>query len=193
MEQVITLMRKIKKPRKSLAIGLMLLVLIVVSLLLGIIQDNDAKELLGEIAGIESPSEELYFVQEVIDGDTIRIQVDGSLETVRLIGIDTPERGDCLYSEAKNHLSELIFHTYIRTQGDNTQSEKDRFGRYLFYVWLDDVLINEKMILNGFAHEYTYNHPYRYQERFKEAERTAREQAVGLWGDICSDIDNRDM
>ena len=57
----------------------------------------------------------------------------------------------------------------------------DKYGRELVYVWVDGQLFNLEMIKAGFAHEYTYDAPYRYQQQFKEAERAAADTGAGLW------------
>ena len=56
-----------------------------------------------------------------------------------------------------------------------------RFPGELVYVWVDGQLFNLEMIKAGFAHEYTYDAPYRYQQQFKEAERAAADSDAGLW------------
>ena len=56
-----------------------------------------------------------------------------------------------------------------------------RFPGELVYVWVDGQLFNLEMIKAGFAHEYTYDAPYRYQQQFKEAERAAADSGAGLW------------
>ena len=57
----------------------------------------------------------------------------------------------------------------------------DKYGRELVYVWVDGQLFNLEMIKAGFAHEYTYDAPYRCQQQFKEAERAAANSGAGLW------------
>src|SRR6478752_2786368 len=62
----------------------------------------------------------------------------------------------------------------------------DKYGRELVYVWVDGQLFNLEMINAGFAHEYTYDAPYRYQQQFKDAERAAANSGAGLWAsDTC--------
>ncbi|MDX1373632.1 MAG: thermonuclease family protein, partial [Nitrososphaeraceae archaeon] len=57
-----------------------------------------------------------------------------------------------------------------------------KYDRLLRYVWRDDGLFyNDWIIRKGYAHEYTYDLPYEYQEQFKEAEKYARENELGLW------------
>jgi micrococcal nuclease len=68
---------------------------------------------------------------------------------------------------------------YLET--DPSQDTVDKYGRTLAYVWVGGHLYNLDMIANGYAHEYTYYVPYRYQAEFKAAENNARTNELGLW------------
>ena len=72
-------------------------------------------------------------------------------------------------------------------KSDSTQANRDKYGRLLRYVYLGDgTLINQVMIEKGYAYEYTYNLPYKFQKEFKQAEAYARSQKLGLWADgVC--------
>ncbi|PDW02423.1 thermonuclease family protein [Candidatus Viridilinea mediisalina] len=124
----------------------------------------------------------------VVDGDTIQVRINGQLERVRLIGIDTPEAVDprrpveCFGREASEHARQLLNVPYVRLEADPSQDSRDRFGRMLRYVWLEDGrMVNLEQLLGGYAFEYTFRVPYAYQAEFKAAERIAREDQVGLW------------
>jgi len=127
----------------------------------------------------------------VTDGDTFKVEIDGVLESIRLIGIDTPETVDprkpvqCFGKEASVKAHELLDGKRVRLESDTTQGDRDTYGRLLRYAYLEDgAMFNEQMIAEGYAHEYTYqSNPYQYQERFQEAERNAREGKKGLWAD----------
>lgn len=84
---------------------------------------------------------------EVIDGDTIALS-DGS--TVRLIGIDSPERGQCGFDEASVVLAELITGQSI-TLVPGARDDVDRYGRLLRYVEVNGVDADLKMIESGRA------------------------------------------
>lgn len=129
-----------------------------------------------------------YSVTEVVDGDTIKISMNGKVETLRLIGMDTPETVDprkpvqCFGKEASNKAKELLSGKKVRIEMDPTQGERDKYDRLLAYVYRDDGLFyNKAMIEQGYAHEYTYNTPYKYQTEFKTAQKTAQTAQVGLW------------
>lgn len=135
----------------------------------------------------------LYRVERVVDGDTVAIAMGGGTETLRLIGMDTPETRDprkpvqCFGREASARAERLLAGTRVRIAGDPTQDTRDRYGRLLAYVYTEGgELYNERMIREGYAHEYTYQAPYRFQARFRLAEREARELGRGLWSpDTC--------
>ncbi len=133
-----------------------------------------------------------YPVTGVVDGDTIKITYEGVEETVRLIGIDTPETvhpskpDECFGREAYNKMKSLVGGKSVFIMFDNTQGSQDKYGRMLLYIWTNDIFVNKKMIEEGYAHEYTYSTPYLYQDEFKAAENQAREGKTGLWGDVCA-------
>lgn len=129
-----------------------------------------------------------YSVASVVDGDTIKVNIDGVTETLRLIGIDTPETVDprkpvqCFGVEASNKAKELLSGKKVRVEKDQTQGDKDKYGRLLVYIYREDGLFfNKYMIEKGYAHEYTYDLPYKYQSEFKAAETYARENQLGFW------------
>lgn len=132
----------------------------------------------------------LYAVSSVIDGDTIQVNIDGKKETIRLIGIDSPETVDprkpvqCFGKEASEKAKSLLSGKSVRLESDPTQGERDKYQRLLRYVFLEDgTNFNKLMISEGYAHEYTYNIPYKYQSEFKQAQKEAEENNRGLWAD----------
>ncbi|MCX6766852.1 MAG: thermonuclease family protein [Candidatus Moranbacteria bacterium] len=136
----------------------------------------------------------LYKVQRVIDGDTISVSINGKNETLRLIGMDTPETVDprkpvqCFGREASTKAKEILTGKMVRLESDSTQSNRDKYQRLLRYVFLEDgTFFNKLMIGDGYAHEYTYqSNPYKYQAEFIKAEKQARENNRGLWSpDSC--------
>ena len=130
---------------------------------------------------------EKRFVIRVIDGDTI---VVGPNEKVRLIGVDTPETVhpkkavQCFGKDAKEFTRNMVERKSIRLVLDNAnaaRNHKDRYGRTLAYVYFDDsTMLNAELIRRGYAHAYT-RFPFRHVVEFRQLERTARSQAVGLW------------
>ena len=159
---------------------------VAVALLVGIAACGSAEPTARD-AAIPAEATGPYAVDRVVDGDTVRVDMPESVP-VRLIGINTPETVDprrpveCFGQEASDRAHELLDGEDIYLEQDPTQGETDRFGRALAYVWLPDGrLFNEEMIAEGYAYEYTYDLPYKYQARFDAAEAAARENERGLW------------
>lgn len=128
-------------------------------------------------------------IVEVMDGDTVKVQVAGRAETLRLIGLNTPESVDprrpveCFGRVASARMKELLpIGLRVEMEADPTQGDRDRYGRLLRYVFGPQGWnAAEVMIREGFGLEYTYRLPYRYQDAFQIAQREARENERGLW------------
>ncbi|MFH1187860.1 MAG: thermonuclease family protein [bacterium] len=140
-----------------------------------------------------------YKVTKVVDGDTIAVDIDGVSETIRLIGINTPETKDprkpveCFGVQASKKAEELLAGQLVELEKDETQDERDKYGRLLRYVKTKDGLFYDlEIIKQGYGYEYTYNVPYKYQKEFKEAENYARENKLGLWADGACGMENID-
>lgn len=142
-----------------------------------------------------SLSQELYEVVNVVDGDTLDVSINGKIERLRLIGINTPETVDprrpvqCFGVQASNKAKEFLSGKSIALESDPTQGERDKYDRLLRYIHLSDGRnFNELMISEGYAYEYTYDLPYKYQQEFKQAEADARQSGRGLWAEgVCTD------
>lgn len=129
-----------------------------------------------------------YEVTHVYDGDTILVDMDGALEKVRFIGVDTPETHDpdvgvqCFGPEAASYASELLDGEAVRLESDSTNSNRDRYERLLRYVYLaDGTLVNRSLISHGYAFAYT-RFPFLKKDDFVASEAQARESNAGLWG-----------
>ncbi len=132
---------------------------------------------------------ELYQVVSVMDGDTFRVRVGKRVITVRMLGIDTPETVDprkpaqCYGLEASDESKRLLTGQSVRMKLNPNREERDRYNRYLAYVYLSDgTFMNEYLLENGFAREYTFGTPYVYQKEFKLIEKRVKESGKGLWG-----------
>ncbi len=133
-------------------------------------------------AGAVSGAGETFEVLKVIDGDTIAVLKGGSSETIRLIGINAPETGQCYTGEATQKLKDLVAGSSVSLELDRSQGERDKYDRLLAYVFTEDGSnAAEVLIEGGFAKEYTYSKPYKYQSEFKEAQADAQTAGVGLW------------
>jgi micrococcal nuclease len=130
-----------------------------------------------------------YLVTKVIDGDTIEVNINGRNMKVRYIGINTPEtinsgqKAGCLADEATLRNKRLVEGQQVRLVSD--VSETDKYGRLLRYVYVGDVFVNMALVNEGFAKAITYPPDVKFAQSFLEAEKTARERKVGLWGKAC--------
>ncbi|MDE2188385.1 MAG: thermonuclease family protein [Patescibacteria group bacterium] len=133
----------------------------------------------------------LYPVVRVIDGDTFVAKIANQDITVRVLGENAPETVkpkwpiECYGPEASEEDKKLLIGHSVRLEIDPTQDKVDYYGRLLAYVHIDDGLfLEEYMIQNGFAREYTFNQkkPYRYQKQFLSDQSEAQKEKIGLWG-----------
>ena len=121
-------------------------------------------------------------VAHVIDGDTIEL-VDGRV--IRLVQIDTPERGDECYGDAASTLTRRLLPpgTEVRIQQDPALDQADRFGRKLAYVWKGDEDVNVTLVREGAAGVWFYDgRRGRHANELLRAAERARAQEKGLWG-----------
>ena len=122
-------------------------------------------------------------VIRVVDGDTIILN---GKERVRLIGVDTPETVDprrpvqYFGKEASAFTKRTVEGKRVRLEYDQTR--KDRYGRTLAYVYLEDgTFLNAEIVKQGYGHAYT-RFPFRFLEEFRRYESEARKAGRGLWG-----------
>lgn len=141
---------------------------------------------------VESKEEGMSRVTRIVDGDTLVIETG---ETVRLIGIDTPEsvapRGivECLGKESATFLRELVEGKTVTLERD--VSEQDRYGRLLRYVFLDGALVNETIVLAGYARAVRYPPDTGRADQLERAERVAREKGRGIFDlKLCPQVSN---
>lgn len=128
----------------------------------------------------------LHRVLGITDGDTIDVEIDGIRTRLRIIGVDTPERGECGYQEASSAMQSLVQSRQVRLEADETQADADRYDRLLRHVFTEDgVNVAEEIIARGLGVEYTYAAPYRYRDDYLAAQSAAQEGNLGLWGDLC--------
>lgn len=135
--------------------------------------------------------QKLVPVVKVVDGDTIDVMIDGQKKSVRMIGINTPETVDprrpvqCFGVEASNETKRLLTGKKVLLTKDVSETDKyDRILR-LVYLPLDDgqmLFVNDYLVRQGFANNYTYPPDIKFDEQFKLAEQEARENKRGLWG-----------
>jgi micrococcal nuclease len=120
-------------------------------------------------------------VLEVVDGDTLRVVLDGGEEEVRLLGINAPEHDECFGDRAREALEQRLAGGPLRL-GEGT--ERDQYGRLLAYAYAGDTLLNLALVQNGLALALHAEHP-RLAE-FLQADEQAYSGGIGIWAvDAC--------
>lgn len=136
------------------------------------------------------PLQETFLVKRVIDGDTIELE---SGQKVRYIGINSTELykkvPDCFAVEAYEENRRLAEGKAVRLEKDI--SETDKYGRLLRYVYVGDVFVNDLLVKNGFAYSSSYPPDIANQQLFRESQRYAEKNKMGLWAGICPIKDSR--
>jgi micrococcal nuclease len=127
---------------------------------------------------------------ETIDGDTIRVRINGKTETVRYLLVDTPESKHpnmCVQLYAKEAYlrnSELVKRGNLTLEFEEGTT-RDSYGRLLAYVYVDGESIQGNLLKEGYARvTYVLNPPYKYLEIFREDERLAKSEKVNIWSRI---------
>jgi len=141
-------------------------------------------------------------VSHVVDGDTVEIRYrNGSSETVRLLGVDTPETGSTPVSpgEFEGIPDSEAGRSHLRTWGERATDVAERdlageevrlvvdrkadrrggYGRLLAYIYVDGENFNKRLLVDGYAR--LYDSPFTFRDEFAATEATARESNVGLW------------
>jgi len=127
----------------------------------------------------EVVEEDFFLVTRVIDGDTIEIETG---ERVRLICMDTPERGEKGYIESSNYLQSLILNKEVKLVKDI--SEVGKYGRLVRYIYLlDGTFVNKKMVEEGYAEVYWYEPDTTLCPIIQDAEDYAKRNDLGMWKD----------
>lgn len=121
------------------------------------------------------------YCDRVVDGDTIVVILDGKKEKVRMIGIDTPEsvhpdksRNTPMGKIASKYTKDNLEGKYVALETD--AQERDKYGRILAYVYLDDKMFNKTLLEEGLAKLMTIPPNVKYADDFKkiEAERESK-------------------
>lgn len=129
---------------------------------------------------------------DVVDGDTIRVLLDGAERNVRYIGIDTPEPNPTSeatpepFADEATAANARLLGSGGRLLLERDVSEVDRFGRLLRHVWVEDgehwTLVNHALVAEGYARVTTYPPDVRYVDALLKAQQVARAAERGLWG-----------
>lgn len=138
--------------------------------------------------GVETNQPGLYSINHFVDGDTIAVDMNGTSETIRFIGVDTPETHkpntpvQCYGPAAAAFTKNTIGSQKVRLASDSRSTNRDRYNRLLRYVYLPDgTLLNEKLIQEGYGFYYPY-FPFTKSAQFNADEQSAIAAHKGLWG-----------
>jgi micrococcal nuclease len=124
---------------------------------------------------------------EVIDGDTIRAKVNGKVEKIRFLLIDTPEMKDEKMGgpqpfafEAKEFTKRMLQNGKVEIELD--VNERDKYGRILAYVYVNDQSVQEELLRQGLARvAYIFPPNTKYVDRYQQIQKEAQAKAVGIW------------
>lgn len=186
-----------KRKNKKIITGIIVIILIIIAIytkndsIVNYLKENydidlainiDSKEKEEKVEGSNIECK----VIRVVDGDTIVVEYNGKEEKVRLIGIDTPE--SVHPNESKNTKDGIKVADYTKKRlTDKTVKleldveERDKYGRILAYVYVDGEMYNKELLKLGYAKLATYPPNVKYVDEFKEIQKKARENNVGLW------------
>jgi micrococcal nuclease len=124
---------------------------------------------------------------DIIDGDTIKVQVNEKIETVRYLLIDTPESKSpktCVQQYAKEAFlrnSELVKSGKVTLEFEEG-STRDSYGRLLAYVYVNGKSIQGTLLKEGYARvAYIMDPPYKYLEQFRKEENLAKREKINIW------------
>lgn len=145
-----------------------------------------------------------------VDGDTIKIELDGEIKTVRMLAIDTPEsvhptKGIEYYGkEASNYTCDKVQNaSKLEIEYDVGSDKEDKYGRLLAWVFVDDELLQDMLIQGGYAEvAYLYG-DYKYTNLLKDHQAIVETKKIGIWNEderekyntdnnITEDVENVD-
>ena len=129
-------------------------------------------------------------LSRVIDGDTLKLYYKDKEETFRLLLVDTPEtkhptKGVEPYGKEASHMTTNLVESASQLsikfdKGDR----KDKYGRYLVYLYTDGKMVNNELVRNGLARvKYVYKPNNTYEGMLKESQRKAQAEKLNIWSD----------
>jgi micrococcal nuclease len=135
----------------------------------------------------------IYFVQvpvtwvETVDGDTIKVKLNGKVETIRYLLIDTPESkkpGMCVqpYATEASQRNNFLVHNGKLTLEFEQGGQRDAYGRLLAYVYANGQSVQETLLKEGFARvAYVMDPPYKYLSIYEKGEALAKRNKARIW------------
>lgn len=183
-----------KKQNVSILISFIFALVLSIAISCSFIKQSNAVQDLNNYEDFEST----YYmgtIYSVIDGDTIKVTFANipedceQIETIRLIGVDTPELNlnkdkepEYFAQEAKEYTN-LQWRKIVYVQIDPNFPTRDKYGRLLGYVYLEnDNLLNQLLIQNGYGKYYdAFEFNNDYMHLFEEAQKEAQINKLGIW------------
>ena len=132
---------------------------------------------------------EVKYIKEV-DGDTAKFELNGETVTVRFIGIDTPETVHPTVDvqpygqEASDYTKEKLQNANKIELEFEKSAQKDQHQRYLAWIWVDGVLLQEELISKGLAKTYMLQDNYKYAWVLQEKQEVVEENKIGIWSEV---------
>ncbi len=116
-------------------------------------------------------------VLSVTDGDTLKVSVDGTTRTIRLKGINAPEKGEC-QADASTQALEALVSAGVKIEG----AGDDTYGRWLAYLWTaDGVFVQHVLVSRGLALAYPYGDHDAQTDALAAAQRQAERTGAGMF------------
>lgn len=133
--------------------------------------------------------EEVKF-SKCVDGDTIKVLIKNKEYTVRMLAIDTPEsvhpkkREEYYGKESSDYTCDKVKNANkLELEYDDKSDKKDKYDRILAYVFVDDYLLEDLLVTNGYAEvAYLYD-DYKYADLLKDKESVAKAKRIGIWNE----------
>ncbi len=134
-------------------------------------------------------AKDLAFCTDIADGDTVFVKINNRDETVRLIGVNTPEidgkyvNEEYFGKEASQFTKKLVKRKKVRLEYDI--EKRDKYNRLLAYVYLPDgKMLNRILVKKGYAKAYKF-FKYKMKKEFIRLEKAAKVECLGLWRKFC--------
>jgi micrococcal nuclease len=134
---------------------------------------------------------------ETVDGDTIKVNYEGKVQSVRYLLIDTPEDkkpGTCVQPyalDAANRNKQLVNSGQVELEFEPGKSKTDKYGRLLAYVFVNGSSVEETLLKEGYARvAYIYEPPYKYLSQYQSDESIAKNKELNIWSKAGYVTDN---
>ncbi|MBQ2872423.1 MAG: thermonuclease family protein [Bacilli bacterium] len=144
-------------------------------------------------------AKEVVEFYDCVDGDTIKILLNGEKHTIRMLAVDTPEsvhptkKIEYYGKEASNYTCEKVKNAKkIEIEYDENSDKIDKYDRLLVWVFVDDILLQKDLIENGYAKvAYLYD-DYKYTKELESTQELASVKNIGIWDEVAKETYNKE-